>query len=126
VPVYCYRRVGDGELVEIDMSVQEMKERQDTEGFLTLEDGTEVQRDYQAEHASRKAGGEAWPMLSEGMGVHPSQIQEMMAQARAKGVPTDFTADGRAILRTPRHRKQFGEAFRYYDKDGGYADPQRR
>ena len=126
MPFYCYRKVGSGELIELEMSMDEVSALPVEDDVTTLPDGTEAMRDVQAEHLAQDAGGEAWPMLSEAMGVHPSQIPEMRRQAKHRGVPTDFTPDGRVILRNRAHRKKFGEAFRFFDKDGGYGDPQRR
>jgi hypothetical protein len=126
MPVYCYRKVGSGELVEFYMTPDEMQARSDN-GFITLDDGNEAVRDFQAEHAPRKrTRGESWPLESEAMGVHPDQIPEMKRLAKEHGVPTDFTPDGRAILRSRGHRKKFAETFGFWDRNGGYGDPQRR
>jgi hypothetical protein len=73
--------------------------------------------------ARRKA---TYPMKSDAVGVHPSQRMEAIAESRALGVPTDFTSDGRAVLESAGHRKRYCEALSYFDKDGGYRDPQRR
>ena len=67
-----------------------------------------------------------WPMASESLGCHPDQIQESVDYAREKGVPTDFTPDGRPICDSPGHRKRYCEALGYYDRNGGYGDPQRK
>lgn len=108
------------------MSVEEMEGLERDGDYYTLADGTEVMRDFRAEHAPRHAGADLYPLFSDAMGVHPAQIPEMRRLARQRGVPTEFTKDGRAVLTSRGHRKDFGEAFGFFDKDGGYGDPQRR
>ena len=62
-------------------------------------------------------------MLSDAMGVHPSQIGEAVAKSKAAGVPIQFAQDGRAIFTSAQHRKNYCERFSYYDRNGGYSDP---
>lgn len=74
-------------------------------------------------------GGHApanWPMTSVAMGVSPRQIAKARAAAAQAGVPTDFNADGDAIFTSAAHRKQYCEAMGFYDRNGGYGDPQRK
>lgn len=70
------------------------------------------------------APSRGWPILSDAMGVHPSQIQEAMAFDARHGVPTEYTPDGRPILLDRWHRKRYAEAHGFYDRNGGYGDPQ--
>lgn len=68
-----------------------------------------------------------WPQKCDTAGVNPNDIPEAMAEAKARGVPTDFDPEtGQIIFRDRAHRKKYCEAFAYFDKDGGYGDPQRR
>lgn len=64
------------------------------------------------------------PLKSDGMAVHPSQIKEATEDALKKGVATEFTRDGRPILRTRQHRKDYMQAYGFFDKAGGYGDAQ--
>lgn len=66
-----------------------------------------------------------WPMKSEAMGCHPSQVGEAMAEAAKRGVPTEFTATGEAIFTSKAHRKLYCESHGYFDRDASYGDPQR-
>lgn len=60
-----------------------------------------------------------WPIASDAMGIHPSQIEEARAFNRSRGVPTtDYTSDGRPILRSSGHRKAYMRAWKYFDKSG--------
>lgn len=63
-----------------------------------------------------------WPMKSEALAVHPSQVAEATEAARAAGVPTEFLPDGRAVLRDRAHRKAFVAYNKAFDKSGGYGD----
>lgn len=62
------------------------------------------------------------PILSDALAVHPKQVQEAMEDAKRKGVPTEFLPDGRPVLRTRQHRKEYLKAYGFHDKRGGYGD----
>jgi hypothetical protein len=64
-----------------------------------------------------------WPILSDALGVHPSQIAEAMAANRKAGVPTEYTKDGRAVVTDPGHRKRLARSLGIHDRNGGYGDP---
>jgi len=65
---------------------------------------------------------DCWPMLSEAMGVQPDQIGEAAAHARKNGVPTEFTGDGRVIVRDRKHRRDLLRLYGMHDKQGGFSD----
>ena len=89
--------------------------------------GAWARRDIAAEQRPRRAVScSNWPLRSDAAGVHPSQVPEVMAACRARGVPTEFTRDGRAILTGPAHRRTFCELRGLYDRNGGYGDPKRK
>jgi len=58
----------------------------------------------------------AWPIASEALAVHPDQIPEAMETAKAKGVPTSFDANGRPIMTSPGHFKQYAKAHGYFHR----------
>lgn len=62
------------------------------------------------------------PKLSDPLGVSPRQVKEAMASSRRKGVPTDFTKDGRAIITSRAHQKKYLRAYGFHNRDGGYGD----
>ena len=64
----------------------------------------------------------AWPLVSNALGVHRSQVGEAFEHARKNGVPTEFTADGKVILRDRNHRKAYMRMQGYFDRDGTYGD----
>lgn len=85
--------------------------------------GKVFKRDIRAEHGGRKHTPGTWPMKSDAAGVHPDQIAEARAHSIEAGVPTDFTPDGRAILTSRKHRKDYCRAIGMHDRNGGYGDP---
>lgn len=70
--------------------------------------------------------GTCWPKQSYALGVHPSQIDEEIAQAKAQGIDIDFVREGPdagdAILPSRKMRKKYSRAKKLHDKDGGYGD----
>lgn len=81
-------------------------------------------RDLVAENAGTQMPS-CWPMKSDAMGVHPSQIAETQATLAKHGVSTEFDREGTPILRDRAHRRKHARVFGYYDQDGGYGDPQK-
>jgi hypothetical protein len=70
-------------------------------------------------------GKAKWPIKSEALGVHPSQVGEARQECLKRGLNTEYTKDGRPIFTGPAHRKKHCEAMGYYDRNAGYGDPQR-
>ncbi|MDO8303434.1 MAG: hypothetical protein Q7T18_09350 [Sedimentisphaerales bacterium] len=126
MPIYCFRRADNHELVELAMSIAELDRRQKPSGQIVLDDGTAAFRDLMAEHGGRRHTPGNWPMCSDAAGVAAHQVGEAVAHSRQIGIPTDFTEDGRAIFTSPGHRKRYCEAIGLYDRNGGYGDPQRK
>lgn len=67
-----------------------------------------------------------WPLKSDAMKVHPADVREATEYARQLGVPTEYRKDGRPVFTSQGHRKRFCEAHGFYDRNGGYGDPQRK
>lgn len=63
-----------------------------------------------------------WPLESAAAGVHPDQVQEAMQEAAKRGVPTEYTKKGRAIMRDRAHRRAFNKSHGFRDNDGSYGD----
>lgn len=118
MPTYTFRK-SSGEPVERTMSVKEY-ETLVIDGVMS--DGQDtLTRDYGADiFGGTPTNG--WPILSDAVGVHPRQRQKAYEESVAKGVPTEFAHDGRAILRDRTHRAKFIKALGYHDHDGGYGD----
>jgi hypothetical protein len=59
-----------------------------------------------------------WPILSDAMAVHPSQIPEAQEFDRQHGVPTNYLPDGRPELRDVSHRRAYLKAHQMIDRSG--------
>jgi hypothetical protein len=90
---------------------------------FTMPDGETVTRDVAYEVAKGGHSSGNWPMYSDAMGCNPDQIPEMAEHSVRVGVPTQFDDQGRAILTSPRHRKEYGMAIGLYDRNAGHSDP---
>lgn len=62
------------------------------------------------------------PKACVALAVHPSQVPEAVESARRKGVPTDFTPQGRPLFTSRAHQKRYLKAYGYHNRDGGYGD----
>jgi hypothetical protein len=65
--------------------------------------------------------GKCWPMLSESMGVHPKQVKAAQEMSVKIGVPTEFTRDGKAIMRNNAHKIAYAKAMGYPNWDSMYG-----
>jgi hypothetical protein len=62
------------------------------------------------------------PKLSEALAVHPDQVPEAVEDAKRKGVPTRFEADGRPVITSRAHQKAYLKAYGFHNRDGGFGD----
>lgn len=77
-----------------------------------LDDKEVTQEEYEKRYPPpKKTGGPSsligWskPVESDALSVHPSQVKEAMERDRAHGVPTEYTPDGRPIIRSYAHKR---------------------
>lgn len=74
---------------------------------------------------ARRGGCDLWRAhKSDALAVHPNQIKEATEDARKKGVPTDFSEDGRPIFTSRRHLRDYCVAYGFYNRGAGYSDAQ--
>lgn len=84
----------------------------------------EGQRHVMAYHADwSHCAAAGWPMTSNAMGVHPSQVRQAEEHSRRMGVPTHYTPTGEPILTSRSHRRRYAHAIGMYDRNAGYGDP---
>jgi len=122
MPIYCYKRMPDGESVELWLSVEE-HDRLRKGDTLTLNDGSVLIRDWKAEHGEPRNAGQ-WPMWSDAAGVSPTQVKEAYEHSVSIGVPTEFhPVTGQAKFESRSHRKKYLERIGMYDRNAGYGDP---
>jgi hypothetical protein len=122
MPTYVYVKP-NGELIELFMSVKAMRKLQDKDGWIRLEDGTTAQRTFQG---MLPGVSSTYPKKSDAMGVHPSQVKEARAADERLGVPIQYEKTGEAVYESATQRKKHCEAHGFYDRNGGYSDPQKR
>jgi hypothetical protein len=66
-------------------------------------------------------------VISEAMGIHPSQIPEALEYDRRHGLKgVEYLPDGRVKISGRAARKAYAEAHGFYDRNGGYGDPQKK
>jgi len=58
-------------------------------------------------HGTTLDGTSTYPHTSVAAGVHPRQAEEAREHAKKHGVPTDFTADGKAVFTSREHRRNY-------------------
>ncbi len=51
----------------------------------------------------------AWPIVSESLGINPDQVPEAMAADKKRGVTAEFDREGRPIMTSPEHFKQYAK-----------------
>lgn len=64
---------------------------------------------------NQKAG---WPIESIALQVDPSQVEEFQNESRRLGVPTEYTSEGRPILRNAAHARAYRKSQGFFDRDG--------
>lgn len=117
MPNYCYKCAKCQERFVQNVPVR------DRNSVACATCGTTAQRDWAQELGQPRLYRGQWPLASDALGVHPAQIAEARAMAEKHGVPTEFTRDGRAILRDAKHRRRYARLRGYHDLNAGYSDP---
>lgn len=59
-----------------------------------------------------------YPIALESMAVHPSQIAEATQYDSQHGVRTEYTPDGRPVVRDPGHYKRYRRLHGFHFKNG--------
>jgi hypothetical protein len=127
---YLYRRVDNGDLVKVEMTFGELLERQQY-GFIVLDDGLVAKRVIKEQPqppAFQRKGIARWPLYSQAAGCLPKQVKSFREQAQKEGLTgVDFCPKtGDAIFESKGQRRKYLEARGFFDRNGGYSDPQPR
>ncbi len=118
--LYCFKVRETGEPVEIVMSASKILRLKRKNGWK-LPDGRMADRDHAAEMTGQKSGeSRGYPYFCESSGVTVNQIENARQESIRNGVPTDFTPDGRAVIRDAGHRKKYLKSIRMFDKNAYY------
>lgn len=88
------------------------------------ESGLVVEGVFCPRHYGQASVSATWskPLVSDAAAIHPKDVPAAMEQDRRCGVPTDYTGDGRPILRSRAHRSKYLARRGLVDLDGGYGD----
>lgn len=78
---------------------------------------TWVEADSENSPSPNAVGQVGWPIVSDALAVHHDQVPEAIADAKKRGVPTEFRRDGRPILRDRSHRKAYLKAYEMHDRN---------
>ena len=62
-----------------------------------------------------------YPMLSDALAVHPHQVEEARDSAKAKGVPTEFRPDGRPVITSQKHLRDYCRAYGFHQNNCAYS-----
>lgn len=63
-----------------------------------------------------------WPIRSEALAVHSSQVDEANARARRHGINVHYEADGTCVIPDRGNRKKLLKLEGFHDNSGGYGD----
>ena len=110
---------------EFIFTISELNSRRKRDGRFELPGGVVGKMDFSA-HAGISTCPSNYPMASEALAVNPEDIGRQKAEDRRRGVrDTDYDKAGRPIFTGSRHRREYCEAQGFFDRNGGYGDPQR-
>lgn len=63
------------------------------------------------------------PLISEGLGCHPSMVEEYRGEAKRRGVSgVDWNEKGQAVITSRSGRAAWLKSCGRHDNDGGYGD----
>ena len=115
------------EIVELQLTMAEFQKRVKND-IIKLDDGRTAKVYWGSYATGRRQVGtnpSNYPMVSEAMGVLPSQVKAHMDHLRAMGCgQVNHTKDGAIIFEDKAQRKKVCEALGFFDRNGGYGDPQ--
>lgn len=64
----------------------------------------------------------AWPIISDALAVHTSQIEQARARNKRMGCNVDYNEKGQAILTDRGARRDLLKVEGFHDNQGGYGD----
>lgn len=110
---------------EFVFTIAELNERRLPDGMFRLPGDVVGRMDFAA-HAGISTCPSNYPMSCEAMAVNPEDVKRQKAEDRRKGVrETNYTKSGSPIFEDKSHRREYCESQGFFDRNGGYGDPQR-
>jgi hypothetical protein len=83
-----------------------------------------TQEEYEKEFPSKPIGDFVgnWKnaVISDTLAVHPNQIKEASDLAKKLGVPTEFLPDGRPIIRSTAHQREYAKKHGFICRNSFY------
>ena len=122
--IYCYRDTETNEIIELTMTVTELRRKQNADGTILLSNGHTGQRDYDAEHGGFCHVYREYDIWSDAAAIHPDNIKEEMKTCKEHGInDIEFhPEDGRAHFKSRKIRNEYLALKGLHDKDGGYSE----
>lgn len=118
MPQYCYKSKKTQETMQMVMTISEMLELQGDTDDIEI-DGEFWTRDYRGESKERVSTSKGWPLYSNALGTHPSEIGNLKAELAKKGCgDVSFHKDGGMILNNNAQRKKILKAMGKMDANG--------
>lgn len=108
MPVYCYECPECGRKDEL---LRRMAQSSDPAPCPACGNG--MRRDYLAEHVHSPDQGYQTPLLSDALGIHPSQIPE----AQQRFPHHKFAPDGRMVLESHSERNRVMKELGFHDNN---------
>lgn len=106
--------------------ISELNELRLPDGQFRLPGGVVAKMDFSA-HAGISTCPGNYPMSCEAMAVNPEDIGRQKAEDQRRGVrSTNYTKGGAPIFEDKLHRREYCQSQGFFDRNGGYSDPQRR
>ncbi len=81
--------------------------------------------DFEAAGSVRGPAMSGYPFASDALAEHPDNVQAAYELSVKAGIPTQFDGDGRPILTSRAHKRDYCKLQNVFDRDGGYGDAQR-
>lgn len=75
-----------------------------------------VVRKLRTRRMANSTAKSCWPIKSDALAVHPVDVAAAEADAKRKGVPTEFLPDGRPVIRSSEHQKRYIKAYRFFNR----------
>lgn len=137
MPTYVYEMCDTGRIVEVTMTVFDMKARELADGTMNIRRADQcwdpevknavvlngkARRRMDIEiGAARHTSG--YPYWSDALGVHPEQIPEARREFEKHGIQAEFNGEGQVKVEDRSHRARMIRACGMYDRSAGYGDP---
>lgn len=112
MPLYSFT-APDGDLLLLEYKIHDKRPEKIRRKTKTGKTKT-FTRNVAADHLSfDHTYGRGWPIFSDSMGVHPSQIDQAKATDKQLGVPADYKPDGRIVFNNREHQHRWLRAHGY-------------